>query len=116
MKSKFWNAVLAVIIATGMIVSFYYLERAFRGGDTRRAVQAVQQTRPAPNQPTVLEALQKQYGRDAKFQWIAEIKNSFRGIIEVKCYLPDQKTRSWLVNVLTGTISETTQNLGNSGG
>ena len=102
------NGFLALIIAAGMIFSFYYLERAFRGGDVRRAVEAVQSAKPDPKGPTVLEGIQEKWGKQTPLQWNAYLKDRIRGIVLVTCTFPDKSQRMWKVDVLTGKLSEET--------
>lgn len=100
------NALLALLITCGMFASFYYLERAFRGGDTRRAVEAVQHMKVDNKGQTILGQLHQEFGEQADLNWFAEIENTYKGLIRVYCKLPNQKVRTWRVNVLMGTVAE----------
>ena len=107
MSTSVRNSILALLIAGGMLVTFYYLERSFRTGDSRRAIQAVQATRAAPNAPTVLEELLTKYGAQARIDWVGQTTDNFRGLILVTASLPDQTVRRWVVDLIHGTVSET---------
>ena len=99
------NTIVAIVISIGMMVTFFYLERAFRNGDFKRAIQVVQQTKSSPTGPTILEGLLAEYGKDAELHWLARTENNFRGLILVQCESPDKKSREWLVDLIHGTVS-----------
>lgn len=106
MREHLQNSILALVIAAGICLSFYYLERSFRGGDSRRAVQAVQHLREKPGDPTVEEQLKSQYGADTQLTWVSAVEDNFRGILRVVVTLPDGKVRRWRVDLVHGTVAE----------
>ena len=89
-----------------MLTTFYYLERSFRTGDSRRAIQAVQATRLTPQSPTILEEMLAKYGADARSEWVGHTEDNFRGLILVTASLPDHTVRRWMVDLIHGTVSE----------
>jgi hypothetical protein len=105
MSTSVRNTLVLIFVAVGISLSFYYLERAFRRGDIRRSIEAVQQTRLSPDGPTILEDLVKQYGADAKINWVARTEDNFKGWVLVLVTLPDQTVRRYRVDIVRGTVS-----------